>query len=258
MGYNILLIEDEPRVREDIVRVLKSLSHNVDTACDGLEGYELATTHLYDVVILDRKLDDLDPYGVKGNGFELAEKLRREGYGVPILGLSAYINDEDDIVKSREIGINDYLEKIHLSPARSDQMESLLAAKINHLVEQSEFAKLPVTSAGHFRLHKVDKILSVRDRQIPLTDLEVSIMDVFLKDPKSVVSREQLYEEVWLNDASRIEPADSNNTINVHISHINTKYNEAMANESDEKVRCIDSVVSRGYRLRLEELGVED
>ena len=99
----ILIIEDEKSIQRMIEYDLKQLGHDVESAADGFEGYKLASTKRYDVILLDLMLPNM-------NGMDICKKLRKEGNEAYIIMLTA-VDDEYNIIQGFEVGADDYVTK---------------------------------------------------------------------------------------------------------------------------------------------------
>ncbi|HWW15274.1 MAG TPA: response regulator transcription factor [Candidatus Dormibacteraeota bacterium] len=177
----LLVVEDEPRMLELLRRGLTEEGHNVVSARDGAEGWELAHAYEFDAVILDIMLP-------KMNGFELAKRLRQEGVATPVLMLTAK-DSVPDVVRGLDAGADDYLTK----PFSFNE----LLARLRALQRRS-------TSRAQNRLQVGDLILDPESREVSragvpiiLTRTEYSLLERLMYRAGKVVPRHTLIESVW-------------------------------------------------------------
>ncbi len=178
----ILIIEDEKSIQRMIEYDLKQLNHEVESAADGFEGYKKASTSIYDVILLDLMLPNM-------NGMDICKKLRKEGNNAYIIMLTA-VDDEYNIIQGFEVGADDYVTK-PFSPRE-------LTARI----------KAGLRRQG---VHKNDDVLHYEDLTIVQSSYEVfkgtEKIDLTLKEFELLVyliinkgkalSRDQLLSNLW-------------------------------------------------------------
>lgn len=245
----VLVVEDVEFIRNDFNEILTDAGYCVDTARDGREALEKIEKNMYDLIILDRKLNEDNPYGTYNNGVEFADFLREEGHIAPILAVSAYIATDDDIAKMRKAGIDDFLRKKDLNPAN---IRAKLPQKVESTIRKWEKARSNAEnrklSVGDFRLDLKSRILDAGGIPIKCTKTERDILEVLMRDPRSARTREQIYDAVW---KLPIRKDKYQKTIATHISNLNTKYRQATAD--DDKFVEMDG---EGYVLQHQVLGL--
>jgi len=177
----LLVVEDEPRMLEQLRRGLTEEGHNVTCASDGSEGWELAHAYEFDAVVLDIMLP-------KMNGFELARKLRQERIPTPVLMLTAK-DSVPDVVRGLDAGADDYLTK---------------PFSFNELLARLRAVQRRATARPQNRLQVGDLILDPESREvsragvsISLTRTEYSLLERLMYRAGKVVPRHTLIESVW-------------------------------------------------------------
>lgn len=220
----ILVIEDDPEMREFLVQGLGRAGHSVETAADGNAGLAAARQGDCDIIILDRMLPGLDGIGV-------LQSLRDAGQTTPVLMLSA-LGDVDHRVSGLQHGADDYLAKpfsfIELT-ARVEALHRRDAKPADGTTLQ--IADLKLDLIGH---------TAQRDNQnIDLWPLEFRLLEYLLRNAGRVVTRNMLLENVWnLN----FDP--QTNVVEVHMSRLRGKIDKGFA------TRLIHTVRGSGYVLR--------
>lgn len=222
MKERILIIEDD----EGIVRVLKRAltyeGYQVDTALDGENGLHLARDHRPDLVILDLMLPGMD-------GIEVCQRLRSSG-NLPILMLTAK-DAVQDRVQGLDAGADDYMTK----PFELDE----LLARIRALLRRTQLERAPVLSFADLTLDTSTRQASRKGRLISLTAKEYDLLELFLRHPRQVLTREMIFDRIWGYDFG-----GESNVLDVYIRYLRQKL------ESGGEPRLIHTVRGVGYVLR--------
>ena len=222
MKERILIIEDD----EGIVRVLRrALSYEgylVDTAQDGENGLHLARDRHPDLVILDLMLPGMD-------GMEVCQRLRSGG-NTPILMLTAK-DAVQDRVQGLDAGADDYMTK----PFELDE----LLARLRALLRRTQLERAPVLSFADLTLDTSTRQASRTGRVISLTAKEYDLLELFLRHPRQVLTREMIFDRVWGYDFG-----GESNVLDVYIRYLRQKL------EIEGEVRLIHTVRGVGYVLR--------
>ena len=201
----ILVVEDEKGLREALVKTLTDEGYLADGAADGEEGYELIRSSLYDLVILDVMLPLMD-------GYEILRRARKDGNPVPVIMLTARSTLEDKL-EGIDLGADDYMTKPFA-------MQELLARI--RMVSRRGHTDMPdpCLRAGDLVLDTQTYSLSCSEnaRSVRLPAKEYPMMELFLRNPSRVLTREQITERVWGYDAD----AEYNN-VDVYISFLRKK-----------------------------------
>jgi DNA-binding response OmpR family regulator len=210
----ILIIEDEAEIAGYLRRGLTLEGFTIDIAADGQAGLDLARENPPDLVVLDLMLPGID-------GLEVARRLRAASE-VPIIILTAR-DAVPDRVAGLESGADDYLVKrVQLRRQQSAQQPGLL-----------RYANLTMdTSAREVRMN---------DRRVELTTREYELLELFMRHPQQVLTREVIYDRVWGYDFG-----GESNIIEVYVRYLRQKL------EANNEPRLIHTVRGVGYILREE------
>jgi two-component system response regulator MtrA len=182
----VLLIEDDPAIREGLELGLRHLGHQVDSAADGPAGLVLAAAQAPDVVILDVMLPGLD-------GFEVCRRLRAVGT-TPIIMLTAR-SDDLDVVAGLEAGADDYVTK----PVRPRVLDARIKAVLRRITTEPVSPTAAVDYAG-LRIDRSSMVVSKDGVALSVTPTELRLLLVLSGSPGQVFSREQLLRAVWDHD----------------------------------------------------------
>ena len=221
----VLLVEDEPAVRDAVERALRGAGHQAELARDGRQGLELAMTNPYDAVVLDLGLPGLD-------GVEVCRRLRASGNRVPVLMLTARAAVRDR-VEGLDAGADDYLVK----PFALDE----LLARIRALGRRGEDG-----SHGRGTLRFADLTLDRdamecrrSDRLIPLTRTEYSLLELLMANARKVLPRDVIFDRVWGYDFG-----PDSNSLDVYVGYLRRKL------EQNGEPRVIQTVRGVGYVMK--------
>lgn len=226
----VLFIEDEPDLRESVATQLREAGYTVDTAADGEEGLYFASEYPQDLAIVDLGLPGI-------SGMEVIRKLRADGYGYPILVLTARGRWEDK-VDGLGAGADDYVVKPF-------HVEELLA-RMNALMRRAGGWSSPVLQSGPVHLDTRQQTLSVDGRDVTLTAYEYRMLECFLLRAGKVVSKAELTDRLYEQDFDR-----DSNVIEVFIGRLRKKL------DPDGKLKPIETLRGRGYRWSLPSPGGE-
>ncbi len=226
MAERILVIEDEERIAQFVKRGLIYEGYRVDVAYDGSSGLQMAREQLPDLVILDWMLPGLD-------GLEVCRRLRAAS-DVLILMLTAK-EDVQDRVTGLDAGADDYLVK----PFDFDE----LLARIRALVRRAAPSSRPeVLTFGDLTLDTGTHRAQRGDRYIDLTAKEYELLELFMRNPRRVLTREMIFDRVWGYDFG-----GESNIIEVYVRYLRQK------TEEKSEPRVIHTVRGVGYVLREDE-----
>ncbi len=218
----ILLVEDEPGLCAALGALLTKQNYTVDTAMDGVSALNKALTGIYDGIILDIMLPRMD-------GLQIVAALRQAQQNVPVLLLSARAEIEDKI-QGLDAGANDYMTK----PFSSEE----LLARVRAMTRGSGKVASPTLSYQDLSLHLQSGYLSCEAQQVQLGAKEFLIMELFLRNPEHILTKEQLTQKVWgPNNQSEY------NNVEVYISFIRKKIT---AVGSSVQIRTVRGL---GYKL---------
>jgi Response regulators consisting of a CheY-like receiver domain and a winged-helix DNA-binding domain len=222
----ILIVEDEKKVASFIKKGLEEEYYSVDVAFDGRQGYELASTEEYDVLILDIMLPFKD-------GLTLTKELRAENIETPILLLTAKDKVQDK-VDGLDAGAEDYMTK----PFAFEE----LLARIRALLRRNVTSKSVLLKAGDLVLdtqaHKVTRGYKIVD----LTPKEYSILEYLMRNKNTVISRTKLSEHVYDYHFDT-----ATNVIDVYINKLRNKIDKGF-----EGASLLHTVRGIGYIIKEE------
>jgi len=222
MNERILIVEDDPAILKVLQRSLSYEGYVVDIATDGRAGLNAARDHRPDLVILDWLLPGLD-------GLEVCRRLRSGG-SLPILMLTAKDTIEDR-VQGLDAGADDYLVK----PFNFDE----LTARIRALLRRTQAERNQTYEFADLKMDSASRQVTRGERLIPLTAKEYELLELFLRHPRQVLTREVIFDRVWGYDFG-----GESNVLEVYIRYLRQKL------ESENEARLIHTVRSVGYVLR--------
>ncbi|MEK0127494.1 response regulator transcription factor [Corynebacterium marquesiae] len=226
----ILVVDDEQAVRESLRRSLRFNGYEVLTANDGLEAVETVRAENPELVILDVMMPNMD-------GLEVCRTLRSEGWDRPILILTAR-DGVSDRVAGLDAGADDYLPK----PFALEELLARVRSLVRRASADSIAAEAPVESKLSFEDLELDadtREVSRGGRAISLTRTEFALLQLLMENPRKVLSRNKILEEVWGYDFPT-----SGNALEVYIGYLRKK------TEGESDARLIHTVRGVGYVLR--------
>lgn len=219
----ILVVEDEKKVAEFIKRGLKEEGYAVDVAADGEQGYYLATTNEYDLLVLDLMIPKMD-------GLALCEKLRQEKVAVPILMLTAK-DAVRDKVKGLDAGASDYLTKPFAFAEFLARIRALLRRGDSRQPAKLQVADLTVDLVAHTATRA--------GKKIDLTAKEYALLEYLMRNAGSIVTRTMIAEHVW-----DINFETFTNVIDVYINYLRRKIDQGYPK------KLVHTIRGRGYILK--------
>ena len=221
----ILLIEDEKRLSDAIVHLLKRNNHLVDAVYDGESGYDYIMSDIYDVVILDVMLP-------KMNGFDVLKNVRQEDNQVPIIMLTARSQVEDK-VHGLDYGADDYLSKPFETEELLARLRALGRRKSTEMVQET-------FKVGDVEFDQRTLKLSSSKKSVVLSHLESELFMLLYNNQKIITSKEMIIVKLWGYDSD----AEDNN-VEVYISFLRKKLRFV------SKAVCIKTTRGVGYSLEV-------
>ncbi|MFF9148401.1 response regulator transcription factor [Streptomyces sp. NPDC055051] len=227
----ILIVDDEPAVREALRRSLAFEGYATREAVDGVDALAAMESYAPDLVVLDVQMPRMD-------GLTAARRIRAAGSTVPILMLTAR-DTVGDRVTGLDAGADDYLVK----PFELDE----LFARIRALLRRSSYAApsaaatapADLLSFEDLRMDLATREVTRAGRPVELTRTEFTLLEMFLAHPRQVLTREQILKAVWGFD---FEP--SSNSLDVYVMYLRRK------TEAGGEPRLVHTVRGVGYVLR--------
>lgn len=186
MKGTLLLVEDHRDLAETLSMTLESAGYVIDYAADGMQAIQLATTQVFDAIILDVMLPGID-------GFTVCQRLRNEfGLDTPVLMLTARDQIEDKL-EGFEHGADDYLVK----PFEMSELIARVAAMVNR--KRGDIANTQI-NIGNLTLDSRTRRVSRAGEDIVLSPTGFRILRILLRESPGVVTREALENELWGDD----------------------------------------------------------
>jgi two-component system, OmpR family, response regulator len=214
----LLLVEDEPSLRQQLLGALETAGYAVDSADNGQDAWFLGDTNPYDVVVLDLGLPVMD-------GLTVLKRWRRSGRQMPVIVLTAR-DSWSDKVAGIDAGADDYL-------AKPFHMEELLA-RLRALIRRQQGHASAVLSCGPIELDTRTGRVTRDGETVTLTGHEYRVLAYLMHRPGTVVTRTELTEHIYAQDFDR-----DSNTIEVFIGRLRKKLSPDL----------IETVRGLGYRL---------
>ena len=220
----VLVVDDERAVRDSLRRALELEGYEVELAADGAEAlYRLESNGQPDAVILDVLMPGVD-------GLEVSRRLRSKGNTVPILMLTARTEVESRVA-GLDAGADDYLAK----PFALEELLARLRALLRRMAPGTE----GVSRFADLELNPGTREVRRGGASIELTRTEFNLLELFMRNPRQVLTRSVIFERVWGYDFGF-----ASNSLDVYIGYLRRK------TELDGKPRLIQTVRGVGYTLR--------
>ena len=221
MDYKILIVEDEPKLREVLCDFFYSKGEHAFEARDGMEALALITEQEFDAVLLDIMMPKLD-------GLSVCRAIRKNN-DVPIVFLTA-LSDEEDKLMGYELGADDYVTKPFTM--------SVLYAKLMALIKRNQRNVLAGDrmEASGITLDLARKKVFAGKREVVLTPKEFALLRCLMQNKNMVMSREQLLIKCWGYDYD-----GESRAVDTHIKRLREKLGE--------HATCIKTVIKAGYRM---------
>jgi two-component system, OmpR family, response regulator MprA len=220
----ILVVDDEPAVRQALSRALSLEHYGVALAADGAIALEMLAAERFDVVVLDVSMPGI-------SGIEVCRRLRAASDRTPVLMLTAR-DSIDDRVAGLDAGADDYLVK----PFALRELMARVRALLRRRADDEEVSVLGFEDLSLDLLaHEVRR----GDRRLELTRTEFSLLEVFMRHPRQVLTRSTIFEHVWGYDFGA-----ASNTLGVYMGYLRRKTEDGGA------ARLLHTVRGVGYILR--------
>jgi two-component system, OmpR family, copper resistance phosphate regulon response regulator CusR len=224
MSAKILIVEDETKIAEALVKGLSGEGYDAKSVSSGEEALFLLSREAFDIIILDVMLPGR-------NGFEVLKLLRETGGQTPVLMLTARDSVEDRVL-GLDFGADDYLTK----PFAFTE----LVARVRVRLKRSK-ADTPVKlSFADLEMNLLTREIKRGGRKIELTLKEFDVLEYLMRHRNETVSREMLARDVW-KETSRITPLD--NVIDVHIARLRKKVDQDFSKSLIHTVRGVGFIL---------------
>lgn len=198
----LLIVDDDPLIREFVQRGMRDDGYTVDAAATGEEGILNTRLTQYDAIILDIMLPGID-------GLQIAQKLRQESNATPILMLTARTGT-DSLVEGLDSGADDYLTK----PFELAELK----ARIRALTRRGGAARTENVQVGSLTLDRIKHRIHIAEKQVRLTPKEYKLLEYFVLNADKVVTRTDLLEKVW-----EIHFDPHSNIVDAHVTRLRQK-----------------------------------
>ena len=218
----ILIVEDQARLAEFLRRGLSERAYTVTWAASCAAARDaLCETH-YDAIVLDLGLPD-------GDGLDLLREWRNSGFNEPVLILSAR-DALQDRIKGLDLGADDYL-------AKPFSLEELLA-RVRSLLRRQTSVKKTLLEHRNIKLDLLARTVEFNGKSIDLTSREYALLEVFMQNPKRILTRSVICEKIWESHYD----VDTN-LLDVYMSKLRSKFESTAENPVFKTVRGV------GYQL---------
>jgi len=198
----ILIVDDEKPLVEGIFKILNEENYDVDTALNGYDGLLLAKQSIYDVIILDIMLPEMD-------GFSIVKTLRNESIRTPILLLTAKDSVKDRVL-GLDLGADDYLIKPFAGPELLARIRVLLRGKGDQTDTELEYGPLKINSIEHDGY--------IHSKKLNLTVKEYLLLEFFILNKEQILLRDQIFNRIWgFNSEAGLSVVD------VYVHHLRKK-----------------------------------
>lgn len=222
----LLLVEDEVRLSEALVYILKKNNYAVDAVYDGISGLEMAETEIYDVIILDRMLPGKE-------GVEILKELRKKNINTAVIMLTAK-DAVKDRVEGLDAGADDYLIK----PFSKEE----LLARIRALSRRNtEVLQTDVLTFGSLILNPLKSEICSNGDSVKLTQKESMILELLMRNKNQVITKDVILDRVWGLD-SDIEI----NNLEVYLSYLRKKLSLINCGTIIETIRGVGYCLKEG------------
>ena len=218
----ILLVEDDFNLAETLAEAITDQRYVVDVASDGESALDHIKALDYDLLLLDVMLPDF-------NGIDLCQKLRSQGYQMPILMITA-LDTVSDKIMGLDAGADDYIIK----PVDLGE----LFARIRALLRRGSSTP-PILEWGKLQFDPSTYEVSYSDQTIHLTPKEYSLLELLLRNGRKVLSRHAIIDSVW-----SLEDPPEEDTVKFHIRSLRKKLKAAGA--ADDFIETVHGI---GYRM---------
>lgn len=218
----VLVVEDDRNMAQTVKESLTAYSHTIDISPDGADGSFLGRSYVYDAIVLDYSLP-------KKDGLVVCEEIRRAGKETPIIFMSIASDTETKIAAFKK-GADDYITK----PFSLDE----LRARLDAITRRPPTMRKHDLTIGDLTLDQDTNAVRRKSKIIRLTRKEFHMLQYFMQNAGTVLSRAQIMEHIWTADSNPFS-----NTVEAHIRNLRKKLNQNSA------PNLIINVPGRGYLI---------
>jgi heavy metal response regulator len=219
----ILVVEDDKGTARFIQKGLSEEGFMTDVVSGGEEGMFMATTEIYDLIILDVMLPEI-------NGFEVLRGIRQKGVSTPVLFLTAK-DEKEDIIHGLDLGADDYLVK----PFAFAELLARIRAVLRRGQTSDPMQKLII---GDLVLDRVGRQALRNDKVIELTAKEFQLLEYMMRNPGQILTKTMILDRVWGYDFDT-----QSNIIEVHVNRLRTKVDKNFSTKLIHTVRGVGYVI---------------
>lgn len=219
----ILIVEDDIKISSFLQKGLKEENYIVDCSFDGEEAFYILQTTLYDLVILDVMIPNMD-------GFELCKNLRKEGIETPIIMLTAKSSIEDKVLGLNE-GANDYLTK----PFSFEELLARIHVQLRRGKSLNNILKLDT-----LEINMDAKSVSRENQKIILTSKEYILLEYLMLHQNQLISEDMINEALWNMDVTT-----ASNIVSVYMYRLRNKI------DKNFDIKLIHTIRGLGYKIGL-------
>lgn len=217
----LLIVEDDDRIREILVKYMKNENFEIDEAPDGRNAVKLLDDNMYDLVVLDVMLPDID-------GWSILKHIREKDSEMPVIMLTAR-SEEEDRLFGFKLGADDYVTK----PFSAKE----LVARVKVQLKKSRRSVLDsMVVLGNIKINTEYRQVYINDKAVELTPIEYSLLQYFADNLNIALTRDQILNSVWGYDYFGEE-----RTVDTHVKRLRKK----LLDEGDK----IKTVRGHGYRM---------
>jgi DNA-binding response OmpR family regulator len=219
---NVLIVEDERNLADALVHIVRENRWNVEAVYNGRDGLTYALSGMYDAVVLDVMLPGMD-------GLAVCREMRAQGVSTPVIMLTAR-SEVRDKVAGLDAGADDYLTK----PFSPDE----LLARLRALTRRTGDVMVGALTYGDLELYADELTLRCEGREVVLSQRECAVLEVFMRSPRAVFSKQALLTRVWGADGEA-----SANSVEAYVSFLRKKLQFLSSKVAINTIRML------GYRL---------
>ena len=219
----VLVIEDEKKIAGFVRKGLEAQGFVVEVSPNGDEGYALALSHPYDVLVLDIMLPGRD-------GLSILRNLRERKMGMPVILLTAR-SELNERVEGLNLGADDYLTK----PFHIEE----LIARIHAVARRASGASQSILTVSDLTMNLLTREVARAGRSVDLTAREFSLLEHLMRSPRRVLTRVEICERVW---DYNFDPGT--NLVDVYVQRLRKKV------DGDSAKKLIETIRGIGYRIK--------